>query len=167
MLRELWEDAVQLARAEHGRPVAAREVVRTALMLDGFSVLALQRLRERGRWLPGLGRLVRRVQTVLYGIELGGKFPRDPMELKALLGAYDLELIGGWYSAGLLLRTAEEEIVALQPHLALLKAMGSGIFILAETSNAIHSDIARPLTETPRLPDEAWPEFGRRLSAVS
>ena len=54
------------------------------------------------------------------GVELGGKFPRDPLALKALLGRYDLELVGGWYSASLLIRSAEEEIEALQPHLNLL-----------------------------------------------
>jgi inosose dehydratase len=101
------------------------------------------------------------------GIELGGRFPRDPAALKALLGAYDLELVGGWYSANLLRRSADEEIDALQPHLQLLKAMGSSVFILAETSNAIHGDMARPLAQTRRLPDEEWPEFGRRLSTVA
>lgn len=101
------------------------------------------------------------------GIELGSRFPRDPAALKALLGAYDLELVGGWYSANLLRRPPDEEIEALQPHLQLLKAMGSSVFILAETSNAIHGDMSRPLAQTPRLPDEEWPEFGRRLSAVA
>lgn len=101
------------------------------------------------------------------GIELGGKFPREPDELKALLGRYGLDLVGGWYSANLLVRSAEEEIAALQPHLALLKAMGSEVFIIAETSNAIHSDRGKPLSSTPRLGADGWPEFGRRLSQVA
>src|SRR6202030_3237686 len=82
------------------------------------------------------------------GIELGGKFPRDPNVLQSLLNRYRLVLVGGWYSANLLTRSAAEEIRALQSHLALLKAMGCGVFILAETSNAIHGDQASALSAT-------------------
>lgn len=101
------------------------------------------------------------------GIELGGKFPRDPIELRALLGRFQLALVGGWYSASLLTRTAREEIAALQAHLALLKALGCGVFILAETSNAIHGDRARPLSATPRLDHSAWAQFGAKLTEVA
>jgi inosose dehydratase len=101
------------------------------------------------------------------GIELGGKFPRDSDALRTLLGRYRLELVGGWYSASLLCRTAEAEIEALQPHLALLKAMGCSVFIQAETSNAIHGEKGRDLSQTPRLADEAWPDFGERLTQVA
>ncbi len=101
------------------------------------------------------------------GIELGGQFPRDPAQLRPLLARHRLELIGGWYSLNLLARDAETEIAALQPHLALLRAMGSRVFIAAETSNAIHSDRNRPLAETPRLAPADWPRFGERLAAVA
>src|SRR5260370_23322309 len=57
------------------------------------------------------------------GIELGGKFPRDPGVLAPLLKRHQLALVGGWYSASLLKHSAEAEIEALQSHLALLKAM--------------------------------------------
>lgn len=101
------------------------------------------------------------------GIELGGKFPRDPAVLKSLLDRYELQLVGGWYSSNLLVRTAAEEIEALEPHLSLLKAMGSEVFIIAETSNAVHGNRSWPLGATPRLSDEAWPAFGRRLTEVA
>ncbi|WP_313804405.1 myo-inosose-2 dehydratase [Sphingobium sp.] len=101
------------------------------------------------------------------GVELGGRFPRQPEALAALLGAYRLDLAGGWYGAHLLARSAEAEIEAMQPHLALLKAMGCKTFILAEVSNAIHGDMAMPLARRPQLSDDEWPEFGRRLTAVA
>ena len=85
------------------------------------------------------------------GVELGGKFPRDPAVLQPIMGRFGLDIVGGWYSAELLTRTAAEEIAALQDHLALLKAMGSTVFVQAETSNAIHGDRGRPLSATPRL----------------
>jgi inosose dehydratase len=101
------------------------------------------------------------------GIELGGKFPRDAVQLGAQLGAHDLALVGGWWSAALLVRSVEEEIAALQPHLQLLEALGSGVFILAECSNTVHGDRRRPLSATPRLPEAQWPAFGERLSALA
>ena len=101
------------------------------------------------------------------GIELGGKFPRDPQVLQALLNRHRLALVGGWYSASLLTHSAAAEIQALQSHLRLLKAMGCGVFILAETSNAIHGDQARALSATPRLAASVWNEFGRKLTEVA
>ena len=101
------------------------------------------------------------------GVELGGKFPRDPAALAALLAPHRLDLVGGWWSTELLTRSAEAEIEAARGHFALLKAMGSPVFIAAETSNAIHGDRARPLAETPRLTATDWPDFGARLNALA
>lgn len=101
------------------------------------------------------------------GIELGGVFPRDPSVLKPLLSGYDLDLVGGWYSGSLLAQSADDEIAALQAHLELLKAMGSKVFIHAETSNAIHGQKDRPLSGTPRLDEAGWRRFGDRLTKVA
>lgn len=101
------------------------------------------------------------------GVELGGKFPRDAATLKPLLGRYSLDLIGGWYSGSLLVQSAQDEIAALQPHLNLLKAMGSKVFVFAETSNAIHSQRGRPMRDTPLLDTDGWVEFGNRLTEVA
>lgn len=101
------------------------------------------------------------------GIELGGRFPRDPQTLTNLLARFRMTLVGGWYSASLLTRTAREEILALQPHLGLLKALGCRVFIHAETSNANHGDRARPLSATPRLDHAAWAHFGAKLTEVA
>ena len=101
------------------------------------------------------------------GVELGGKFPRDPAALRPLLEGYGLDLIGGWYSGSLLVQDADAEIAALQPHLALLKAMGSTVFVFAETSNAVHGDRATPLTGAPRMVDGDWARFGARMTEVA
>jgi inosose dehydratase len=101
------------------------------------------------------------------GVELGGKFPRESAQLGALLATHRLELIGGWWSTHLLARSAEDEALAAQAHLSLLKAMGSPVFIAAECSNAIHGDRRRPLSETPRLAPRDWPRFGERLNALA
>ena len=101
------------------------------------------------------------------GIELGGKFPRDAVRLGIQLNTHELALIGGWWSAALLVRSVEEEIEALQPHLQLLEALGAGVFIIAECSNSIHGNRRRPLATAPRLLEHQWPAFGERLSTLA
>jgi inosose dehydratase len=101
------------------------------------------------------------------GVELGGKFPKDPAVLKPLLDGYGLDLIGGWYSGELLIRDIEAEIAAAQDHLKLLKAMGSTVFVHAETSNAIHGQRGTPLAQTPRLDDAGWKAFGARMTGFA
>jgi inosose dehydratase len=100
------------------------------------------------------------------GMELGHKFPRDPQALKEVLGRFGLDLVSGWYSAELLRRSPDEEMRALRPHLDLLKAMGCGVLVFAETSNAVHGDRSVPLEKRPRLADGKWDEFGRRVTAI-
>ncbi|MCL6740795.1 myo-inosose-2 dehydratase [Sphingomonas sp. RB56-2] len=112
--------------------------------------------------------VLRDVQEVGFaGVELGGKFPRDPAELQALLGRYGLALVGGWYSSNLLVQGADAEIEKLRRHLELLQAMGSKVFIIAETSNAIHGDRSRALNQSPDLNDDEWNAFGERMTKVA
>ncbi len=101
------------------------------------------------------------------GVELGHKFPRDPVVLSQVLARFGLALVSGWYSSALLQRTPEAEMQVLRPHLDLLKALGCNVLIFAETSNAVHTDRRRPLVERPVMPDPAWTEFGRRVTAVA
>lgn len=112
--------------------------------------------------------ILRECQEVGFeGVELGGKFPREAGALKAALAPYKLDCVGGWYSGSLLAQDADSEIAALQAHLSLLKAMGSTVFVFAETSNAIHSNRAVPLEATPRLKAGDWAQFGKRMSDVA
>lgn len=101
------------------------------------------------------------------GVELGNKFPRDAATLKPIMRSYNLEIIGGWYSSNLLVRDAETEIAAMASHLALLEAMGSSVFVLAETSNAVHGDRSSRLDAHPVLALGDWKRFGERLNSVA
>jgi inosose dehydratase len=101
------------------------------------------------------------------GIELGNKFPREAAALKPLLERYSLSLVGGWYSSALLRRSAQQEIEAMQPHLALLEAMGSTVFIIAETSNAVHGDRGSQLAHHPQINSAQWAQFGERMSEIA
>jgi len=101
------------------------------------------------------------------GMELGHKFPREPQALKAALAPFGMACISGWYSAELLKRDADEEMRHLRPHLDLLKAMGSTVLVFAETSNAIHGDRSKPLSQRPIMKGGDWVEFGRRITEVA
>jgi inosose dehydratase len=124
-------------------------------------------LPELGRGTPLTSVLADARDLGFSGIELGGSFPRDPVVLKSVLAEYRLALVGGWYGSSLLTRTAQAEILAMQPHLSLLKALGCTVFIIAETSNAIHGDLGRPINDTPRLDAGEWKAFGSNLTRVA
>jgi len=124
-------------------------------------------LRELGGTTPLETCLAEAKEAGFAGMELGHKFPRETAALANVLARFGLDLVSGWYSAALLERTAEAEMLALRPHLDLLKALGSQVLVFAETSNAIHTDIGRPLAARPIMLDAAWQEFGRRVTEVA
>ena len=98
------------------------------------------------------------------GIELGGKFPRDPAVLGPLLQRHGLELVSGWYSAELVKRDAEAEARAVESHLALLAALGCNVMVFAEGHD---SDAAAPLSQRPTLSSGQWREFCARFARVA
>jgi inosose dehydratase len=101
------------------------------------------------------------------GMELGNKFPRQAPALKAALAPFGLACVGGWHSIELLERDEHAEFAAARAHIDLLKAMGTSVFIVAETSNAIHGDKSKPLSQRPALADGDWAEYGRRITAYA
>ncbi|MFK3663818.1 myo-inosose-2 dehydratase [Ochrobactrum teleogrylli] len=101
------------------------------------------------------------------GIEKGHKFPQEPQALKAVLEPRRLRYVSGWHSLNLLVNSVEDEKAAMQPALDLLKAMGSKVIIVCETSNAIHGDNDKPLSERPVLEEARWPTFGAGVEALA
>jgi len=73
------------------------------------------------------------------GIELGRKFPRQPEELRKVLGSHDLNLISGWYSGFLADhgRTVAEEKIAVAEHAKLLSAMGTNVMVYGECGSMV------------------------------
>ena len=101
------------------------------------------------------------------GIEKGHKMPTMPDALKAALEPHGLRFISGWHSLNLLTHSVEDEKLAIQPHLDLLKAMGCKVCIVCETSNAIHGRDDLALSDTPVLPDDKWASFGADVEAIA
>jgi inosose dehydratase len=101
------------------------------------------------------------------GMELGNKFPREAAALKAALAPYGLSCIGGWHSIELLKRSAKEEFDLAKSHRDLLKAMGTNVFIVAETSNAIHGQRAKPLSQRPVMKAGDWAGYGAKITELA
>ena len=101
------------------------------------------------------------------GMELGHKFPRNAIELKAALAPYNMVCVGGWHSLSLLEREPDEEFEIARPHRELLKAMGTSVFIVAETSNAIHGLQNVPLSKRPHLQTNEWQKFGASMTLLA
>lgn len=101
------------------------------------------------------------------GTEMGGKFPRDAATLGPLLSNYHLQLVSGWYDGRILERSVDEEFAAIMPHLALLKALGCKHAVYADTSRGRLGAIWEPISKRPRLPDDEWKGYGRKITALA
>lgn len=101
------------------------------------------------------------------GIELGGKFPRDAKELGPLLERYGLSLVSGWYSGHLLEQSVKDEVVAMKPHLDLLKHMGCTVLIFAEVTGCVHSNIDARASRRPTLNKDQARQFAGKLNELA
>ena len=101
------------------------------------------------------------------GVELGRKFPREAKVLGPILERHRLNLVSGWYSARLLERSIEDEIKAMQPHLTLLKSLGSKAMVFCEVSRCVHGDRKAPLSKRPRLAEKEWRSFSENLEKIA
>jgi len=124
-------------------------------------------LREPGGHIPLETCLGEASAAGFTGMDLGHKFPREAGALRQVLSRHGLDLVSGWYSSSLLTRNAEAELAALEPHLALLEALGARVLIFAETTGAVHGDRSRPISSRPRLAADDWPRLGERMTAVA
>ena len=111
--------------------------------------------------------LAETAQAGYRGAELGGKFPRASRELGPILAAHGLDLVAGWYDGRILDREVDEEFDALLPHLTLLRDLGAKHVVYADTSRGRHDAIHAPISERPRLLDNEWPAYGRKLTRLA
>ena len=101
------------------------------------------------------------------GIELGGKFPRNPGITNFLLKKYNLKMPGGWYGSHLRGRSANDEWAAMQDHLNLLKMVEADVFVFADVSGSIQGDQSRKLSTRPNMDDEEFVEYCKKINEIS
>ena len=121
-------------------------------------------LQEIGGDTPLETCLAQAKEAGVVGMEKGHKLPSDGAALKDKLAEFGLTFVGGWYSAELLKRSARDEFKAAKSHIAMTKGAGTDIVIVAETSNAIHGDRSKPLSERPRLHKSDWAGYGAKMT---
>ncbi len=93
------------------------------------------------------------------GTEVGHKYPDDPNLLRPMMDKFQLRLIGGWHSTYLAENEFEEEEGRFLKYLRFLKAMNASVVVVAECSQAIHSDESAPLKfdhDLINLSEEKW-----------
>lgn len=99
------------------------------------------------------------------GIELGRKFPRTTAELAPLLKEVNLRLASGWHSGFLADRSVAEEVAAVQPHAALLKALGAKVMVYGECGKMPGSNpLDEPLSLSPVLSCVNIDDYARKVS---
>ena len=101
------------------------------------------------------------------GIELGGKFPRNPDIIKFLLEKYNLSLPSGWYGSKLKERSLEEEWLSMQSQIEIFKKLDSSVFIFAEISASIQTYPDTPLSKRPQLDQNEWKNYCKKISEIS
>ena len=101
------------------------------------------------------------------GTELGGKFPRDSQELRAVLDEHGLALVSGWYDGRMLERDVDAEFDAVLPHLTLLRDLGCRHVVYADTSRRAENDLWGPISRRPRLAEDDWPGYGGKLTVLA
>ena len=100
------------------------------------------------------------------GIESGGKFPKKSKELIPLLDKYNLNLCSGWYGANLRINSVKEEIELIQDQLKLFQDCNAPCIVFAEVSDSIAGDPKRPLSTRPKMNDEEWRNYCKKISEI-
>ncbi len=111
--------------------------------------------------------LAEAAQVGYSGIELGGKFPREPEALRQVLATHALRLISGWYSGNLIDNSVEQEWALLQPHLALLKSQGCRVLVYAETWRESFMETNRPMSSRPVIDTAEMRPYAARLTELA
>tara|TARA_B100000965_G_scaffold399500_1_gene419624 strand:- start:3940 stop:4833 length:894 start_codon:yes stop_codon:yes gene_type:complete len=101
------------------------------------------------------------------GVELGGKFPRNPGIVKFLLEKFNLSMPGGWYGSKLKERSVEDEWQLMQDQIELFLSLETKVFIFADVSGSIQGRGDVPLTKRPTLNLDEWKEYSKKITEIS
>ena len=106
-------------------------------------------------------------QAGFSGTETGVKFPMDAETLGPILARHHLKLVSGWFSGELLTRSVAEETDRIEQQLATFAALGAPVIVYAETTGTVQARQDIPVTRRPRLAEEDFPAYGRKLTELA
>jgi inosose dehydratase len=101
------------------------------------------------------------------GTETGVKFPMDAAVLAPILQKHKLVLVSGWFSGELLRKTVKAEQARILAQMETFKALGAPVLVYAETTGTVQNKIDIGLSQRPRLADEEFKEYGRKLTQLA
>jgi inosose dehydratase len=119
-----------------------------------------------------LDTILREMRAAGYaGTELGHAYPRTPESLGPILARHGLQLASGWHSTHLASRPLVDELQNFEPHIALLKALGAPVAIVAECTRCIHGTREAALgfetDSRPTLTETEWTALIRGMKALT
>jgi len=101
------------------------------------------------------------------GIEMGHKFPRDPVALHRALDDRGLRLVSAWHGTRLLERPLADELRQVEPLLDLLEGVDADRLVVAEITGSVHRERFVPLGRRPILHPEVLKPFGEAMTALA
>lgn len=101
------------------------------------------------------------------GTETGVKFPLDAKVLGPLLDRFDLRLVSGWFSGGLLEHSVAEEKDRIEEQLATFAALGAPVMVYAETTGSVQARQSVPLSKRPTMAEAEFKDYGARLTELA
>jgi inosose dehydratase len=101
------------------------------------------------------------------GTETGVKFPMDATVLAPILQKHKLAAVSGWFSGELLKRSVKAEQARILAQMETFKALGAPVHIYAETTGTVQNKIDIGLSRRPRLTDEEFRDYGRKLTQLA
>jgi inosose dehydratase len=101
------------------------------------------------------------------GTETGVKFPMDAAFLRPLLQKHRLQLVSGWFSGELLKGSLKAEQARMQAQIDTFKVLGAPVLVYAETTGTVQNKIDIGLSRRPRLSEEEFKEYGRKLTELA
>lgn len=94
------------------------------------------------------------------GCEVGGKFPRNPEQLRRILHPHALQVASGWFSlwfteAG----RRDETIAAYREHCRFLRAMEASVVVVCECGRSVQQGPLPVSGARPRFDDAEWKQL--------
>ncbi|MEQ8366598.1 MAG: TIM barrel protein, partial [Roseicyclus sp.] len=101
------------------------------------------------------------------GVERGRRMPADTSGLRDYLDRYDVSLCGGWCSGNLMVASVAKERDAIRGQVEQFADLGAPCIVYAECSNTIQGDVARPVSQRPKLTRDDLLHYAAKLTELA